>query len=137
MTRGERIIQKRNELSWSRRDLAKRSNIGYDRLTKIEHDKTKEPRGHTLRLLAETLGVSEHYLETGEEQPTTIDENDLHHALQVNFEGGNGQIAKQAWEAAEAIEERVYGKGKGGMDFLLETFEKILLRMKNNPDEFK
>ncbi|GHB33854.1 hypothetical protein GCM10007094_23440 [Pseudovibrio japonicus] len=137
MTRGERIVKKREERSWNRRKLADLSGVGYDRLNKLEHDKTKEPRGQTLALIAKTLGVSVEYLETGEETPPTMDADELHFAMQANPEGVNGLLAKQAWEAAEAIEERVYGKQGGGMDFLLETYERILKRMINDKDEAK
>ncbi|KZL17646.1 helix-turn-helix protein [Pseudovibrio axinellae] len=137
MTRGERIIQKRKELSWSRVKLADVSCVGYDRLNKLERDMTKEPRGDTLNKIARSLGVSVHYLETGEERDPNLDSEELHYAIQGNLDGGNGVLAKKAWEAAEAIEERVYGKQRGGMDFLLETYERILKRLINDKDETK
>ncbi|MGH0003148.1 helix-turn-helix domain-containing protein [Pseudovibrio ascidiaceicola] len=129
MTRGERIVQKREALNMNRVQLAEKSGVGYDRLNKIEHDKTKDPRGYTLSKIAEALGVSVQYLETGDESQTALGPLNSYDITQSNFEGGNGLLAKQAWEFAEAIEERLYGKHKGGMSFLLETYERILRRL--------
>lgn len=137
MTRGERIIQRRQELSWTRTELSKRSGVGYDRLNKLEHDRTKEPRGNTIRAIAKTLGVPEHYLETGEDKELTLDEHELRNPIQSRHEAGGGQTVKHAWEAAEAIEFRVYGKQGGGIEFLLGTYERILMRMKIEKDEKK
>lgn len=143
MDRGKRIIQLRNAKNWSRVDLSEASGVGYDRLNKIEHNKTGVPRGTTMDSIAKALGVSVHYLETGKDEPcptpsephTATSSVVLADPIGRNSSGDITNVTNQAWKLAEKAEERIYGKGKGSMDFMLDTYELIYKRLMRNKVE--
>jgi transcriptional regulator with XRE-family HTH domain len=66
-TIGERIRQRRLELGLSQRGLAV-PGVSYAYVSRIESN-SRQPSTKTLRKLAPRLGVSVHWLETGEEDP--------------------------------------------------------------------
>ena len=68
-TIGQRIRQRRLELGLSQREIAGRG-VSYAYVSRIEAD-TRTPSVKVLRLLAATLGVSVHWLETAIEDPAT------------------------------------------------------------------
>jgi transcriptional regulator with XRE-family HTH domain len=66
-TVGERIRQRRLELGLSQRDLAE-PGVSYAYISRIEAD-SRSPSVLALRKLAPKLGVTVHWLETGEPDP--------------------------------------------------------------------
>jgi transcriptional regulator with XRE-family HTH domain len=66
-TVGERIRQRRHELGLSQRDLAE-PGISYAYISRIEAQ-ARSPSVGALRKLAPKLGVTVHWLETGEADP--------------------------------------------------------------------
>jgi transcriptional regulator with XRE-family HTH domain len=66
-TIGERIRQRRVELGLSQRELAS-EGVTYAYISRLEAD-TRRPSIRALRKLAPKLGVSVHWLETGEDDP--------------------------------------------------------------------
>ena len=64
---GERIRERRLALGLSQRDLAS-EGVSYAYISRIEAN-TRRPSVRALRTLAVKLGVSVHWLETGEEDP--------------------------------------------------------------------
>jgi transcriptional regulator with XRE-family HTH domain len=66
-TVGERIRQRRLELGLSQRELAS-EGVSYAYISRLEAG-TREPSVKALRKLAPKLGVSVHWLETGDEDP--------------------------------------------------------------------
>lgn len=69
-TVGERIKRLREERGWTHRDLSA-PGVGYAYISRIEHGQRK-PSLKALRILAKKLGVSAHYLETGEEVTPSV-----------------------------------------------------------------
>ena len=67
VTVGERIRKRRRELGLSQRDIAS-EGVSFPYISRIENGKRK-PSMKALRLLAARLGVSTHWLETGEQDP--------------------------------------------------------------------
>jgi transcriptional regulator with XRE-family HTH domain len=67
MTVGERIRQRRLELGLSQRALAG-EGVSYAYVSRLEAN-TRTPSTKALRVLAPKLGVSVHWLETGEQDP--------------------------------------------------------------------
>jgi transcriptional regulator with XRE-family HTH domain len=67
MTVGERIRQRRLELGLSQRELAS-EGVSYAYVSRLEAG-TRQPSVKALRKLAPKLGVSPHWLETGEDDP--------------------------------------------------------------------
>ncbi|MBP1852142.1 LexA family transcriptional regulator [Rhizobium halophytocola] len=61
----ERLEKKREELQWSKAELARRSGINYDSINKYLRGDISQPRGNILSTLAETLGVSAIWLREG------------------------------------------------------------------------
>jgi transcriptional regulator with XRE-family HTH domain len=66
-TVGDRIKQRRLELGFSQRELAS-EGVTYAYISRLEAD-TRTPSIKVLRKLAPKLGVSVHWLETGEPDP--------------------------------------------------------------------
>ena len=66
-TAGERLRQRRIELGLSQRELAC-DGVSYAYISRLEAD-TRRPSVRALRKLAPKLGVSVHWLETGEDDP--------------------------------------------------------------------
>jgi transcriptional regulator with XRE-family HTH domain len=66
-TIGKRIHQRRTELGLSQRDLAS-EGVSYAYISRLEADE-RHPSIRALRQLAPKLGVSAHWLETGEHDP--------------------------------------------------------------------
>jgi transcriptional regulator with XRE-family HTH domain len=64
---GERIRQRRVELGLSQRELAS-EGVSYAYISRLEAD-ARRPSIRALRKLAPKLGVSAHWLETGETDP--------------------------------------------------------------------
>jgi transcriptional regulator with XRE-family HTH domain len=67
-TIGDRIRERRLALGLSQRDLAS-EGVSYAYISRIEAN-TRRPSVRALRKLAVKLGVSAHWLETGEDDPT-------------------------------------------------------------------
>jgi transcriptional regulator with XRE-family HTH domain len=67
MTVGERIRQRRLELGLSQRELAE-PGVSYAYISRIEAH-SRSPSVRALRKLAPKLGVTVHWLETGEPDP--------------------------------------------------------------------
>ena len=68
---GERIKQRRQELSWSQRELASRMNYDHSTITRIETGKIDIPQSRVVQF-SKVLGVSIAYLmgwEDEEKQP--------------------------------------------------------------------
>jgi transcriptional regulator with XRE-family HTH domain len=66
-TIGERIYARRRELGLSQREISS-PGVSYAYVSRIENG-TREPSVRALRKLAGKLGVSAHWLETGEADP--------------------------------------------------------------------
>ena len=66
-TVGDRIKQRRLELGLSQRELAD-DGVSYAYISRLEAD-TRTPSTKVLRTLAPKLGVTVHWLETGEPDP--------------------------------------------------------------------
>jgi transcriptional regulator with XRE-family HTH domain len=66
-TIGKRIRQRRTELGLSQRDLAS-EGVSYAYISRLEAD-ARRPSVRAPRQLAPRLGVSVHWLETGEDDP--------------------------------------------------------------------
>src|SRR4051812_27335670 len=64
-TVGQRVRRLREERGWNQRQLAA-PGCSYAYISRIEAD-LRKPSLRVLRILAKKLGVSAHYLETGEE----------------------------------------------------------------------
>ena len=66
-TVGDRIRQRRLALGLSQRELAS-EGVSYAYISRLENN-TRQPSVKALRRLAAKLGVSAHWLETGEDDP--------------------------------------------------------------------
>jgi transcriptional regulator with XRE-family HTH domain len=64
---GDRIHQRRLELGLSQRALASKG-VSYAYISRLEANK-RQPSTKALRILAPKLGVSVHWLETGQQDP--------------------------------------------------------------------
>jgi len=62
---GKRIVQARERLGWSQRDLVRRSGVGQNNLSALEQGKKPSVRADTVVRLAEALRVSTDYLLIG------------------------------------------------------------------------
>jgi transcriptional regulator with XRE-family HTH domain len=69
-TIGERIRQRRTELGLSQRELAS-EGVSYAYISRLEAE-VRRPSVRALRKLAPKLGVSVHWLETGENDPAEL-----------------------------------------------------------------
>lgn len=64
---GERVRELRRARPMTLRELADKSGVHYVSIHRIESGTAKEPHPSTVRKLAEALGVSSEYLQTGDE----------------------------------------------------------------------
>lgn len=60
-----RLAAVRGDRGWSQRVLAGKSGLSYGMVSRVERGE-RVPSVETIRALAEALGVSAHYLETGD-----------------------------------------------------------------------
>jgi transcriptional regulator with XRE-family HTH domain len=70
-TIGQRVLRLREERKLSQRELAV-PGVSYAYVSKIENE-IRKPTKKAIRVLAERLGVSAHYLETGELIPAAVE----------------------------------------------------------------
>jgi len=64
---GKRLKEARERADLSQEALARRADVSTVAVSQIEQGRTKEPHYHTLHRLSKVLGVSPHWLYTGEE----------------------------------------------------------------------
>ena len=96
-TVGKRIRQRRKELGLSQRQLAA-PGVSYAYVSRIEADQRK-PSVRALRALAPKLGVSVHWLETGEEDPAR-------ELAQLVLDSGAKPLPRRARQLARRILEQ-------------------------------
>src|SRR6184192_3381473 len=93
-TVGDRIRERRLALGLSQRELAS-EGVTYAYISRLEAD-TRRPSVKALRKLAPKLGVSVHWLETGEEDPAE-------ELARLVLEHGGQQLPSQATTLARAV----------------------------------
>ena len=62
MTLAERVQSLREDRGWSQRELARRAMLHHAFISELEHGKTRDALGQTLKKLAITLKTSTDYL---------------------------------------------------------------------------
>lgn len=67
---GRRIIERRTAVGLTQRELAQ-PGVSYAYISRLEHG-ARNPSVKALRLIAPALGVSVHWLETGEPDPLEV-----------------------------------------------------------------
>ncbi|WP_338510117.1 LexA family protein [Erwinia aphidicola] len=70
-TVGERIRARRKELRLTQKDLAAKVGVSHVSISQWEKDETS-PRGDNLLALAKAMGVTAHYISTGEEAASNV-----------------------------------------------------------------
>lgn len=96
MTVGERIKKLREAAGMTQQELAERAGYTHKAsIQMIEVGKAGIPAGR-LPLIADALGVSMHYLETGEESPEWADEF-LRSVLSLSIDGRREMIEFLRW----------------------------------------
>ncbi len=147
----ERLVKLREEQGLNTADLARKANIGYDNLRKIERGVVENPRGNTVQKLAVVLGVTEAFLRYGtkeqhkpasnkpsielQDHNTTQNDTTSEQEALINETIANittiseEDLADIAWKLAYLVEESTVGKFKGKMSVLFRNYENILKRL--------
>lgn len=61
----DRLKERMTELGWNKAELHRRSDVSYDNVNKYLRGGVDQPRGKTMRMLANALGVNELWLKEG------------------------------------------------------------------------
>jgi len=133
MTWQERLQQLRKQNDLTVKDLARRANVGYDNLYKIEKGLIENPRGDTIAKLARALGVNEQFLRFGihgvKSDSSLLDSEFITNLEESTYEV-DLELVDKAWRQALNVEAKVYGVGnKGPIDFVSMMFARIYQEM--------
>ncbi|KZK80191.1 helix-turn-helix protein [Pseudovibrio sp. W64] len=133
MTWQQRLQKLRKQNDLTVKDLARRANVGYDNLYKIEKGLIDNPRGDTLGKLALALGVNEQFLRFGIHGVNDVDfieDTEILSEMEGHVKQTDLDLIDQAWTQALEIEAQVYGSGsKGPMNFVSMMFARIYHEM--------
>ncbi|EEA96226.1 helix-turn-helix transcriptional regulator [Pseudovibrio sp. JE062] len=133
MTWQERLQKLRKQNDLTVKDLARRANVGYDNLYKIEKGLIENPRGDTLGKLAQALGVNEQFLRFGLHgvgDATYLDDAQVWAELAEDTSQTDLDLIDSAWKQALEIESQVYGPGsKAPTNFVSMMFARIYQEM--------